>query len=69
MGHAMVTRSSERHRGCGVIGARLRAVRVGYKGRRASSGLWGNCGMFDGGARWLQGQQIVIGVVGYYGVV
>ena len=34
--------------GCGVIGASLRARRDGYKVRRASSGLRGNCGMFDG---------------------
>ena len=48
----MVTRSGERHRGCGVIGASLRAARDGYKVRRVSSGLRGNRGIFDHGAQY-----------------
>ena len=40
----MVTRSGERRRGCGVIGAGLRAARDGYEVWRASPGLWGDWG-------------------------
>ena len=40
----MVTRSGERHRGCGMIGVCLRAARDGYKVRRASPGLCGDFG-------------------------
>ena len=60
----MVTRSGERRRGCVVVRASLRVARDGNKVRRASSGLWGNCRMYDGGAQWLQVQEILIGAVG-----
>ena len=48
----MVTRSGVRRRGCEVIGVRLRVARDGNQVRRASSGLCGNWGKFEGGARW-----------------
>ena len=65
----MVTRSGERRRGCGITGAGLRSARDDYKVRRALYRLWGNWGRYEVGARWLQGQESVIGVVGYYGVI
>ena len=60
----MVTRSGERRRGCGVIEVSLRVAHDGYKVRGASPGLWGEWGRFESGARWLQGQESVAGVVG-----
>ena len=60
----MVARAGERRLGCGVIGAGLRVARESNKVKRASSGLWGNCRMYDGGAQWLQVQEILIGAVG-----
>ena len=46
----MVTRSGERRRDCVVIGASLRAARDGNQVRRASPGLCGNWGKFEGRA-------------------
>ena len=61
----MAARAGERRRGCGVIGAGLRARRamVTRSGeRRRRCGVIG--GKFEGGARWLQGQGSVAWVVG-----
>ena len=60
----MVQRSGERCRGCVVIGASLMATRDGCKVMRASPELWGDLGKFEGGARWMRGQESVAGVVG-----
>ena len=48
----MVTRSGARHRGCGMIGVRLRAVGPSCNGKRQSSGLRGNRGSLECGAQY-----------------
>ena len=55
----MVTRSGARHRGCGMIGVRLRAVGPSCNGKRQSSGLRGNRGSFECG---LQSSKSVMGI-------
>ena len=60
----MVARPGERRRGCGLTGVCLREARDGNKVRRASPGLCGNWGKFEGGARWLHEQESVAWVVG-----
>ena len=46
-----------------MIGAGLRVARESNKVKRASSGLWGNCGMFDDGAQCLEGQKNIIPLI------
>ena len=48
----MAARAGERRRGCGVIGVSFRVGCDGNKVGRASPGLWGDWGTFEGGARW-----------------
>ena len=47
----------------GSLGASLRVARESNKVKRASSGLWGNCGMFDDGAQCLEGQKNIVPLI------
>ena len=66
----MITRFGERHRGCRATGVGWgQCAIIPREEERHRAGVVGKWGRVEVGARWLQGQESVIGVVGYYGVI